>query len=177
MLNQKNDRITFMKVHRLELLRLSLAFLVISCGSVFISGCKEHSTDNSNTQNNSEGRTNTNTSAESKDKSLNPTSNDQRATPRAYRSSDTGVGQSPETRADQMTEADRNMLNGIQQLVSNDNSLSMSAKSIQVAVKNGRASLFGTVNSPEERDRIIEHAQRVAGPANVDDHLEVISSK
>jgi hypothetical protein len=51
--------------------------------------------------------------------------------------------------------------------------VSVDAKNVKIITKNGRVTLRGPVNNPDEKRRISDIANRVAGAGNVDDRLEV----
>lgn len=61
----------------------------------------------------------------------------------------------------------------IRQSVMADGSLSFTAKNVKIITQNGKVTLRGPVNSPEERNAIDAAARKVAGSAQVDNQLEV----
>lgn len=61
----------------------------------------------------------------------------------------------------------------IRKAVVADDSLSISAKNIKIITANGTVTLRGPVKSQEEKDRIGQKAQRVAGHAKIDNQLEI----
>jgi osmotically-inducible protein OsmY len=44
---------------------------------------------------------------------------------------------------------------------------------VKIITANGKVTLRGVVNSDDERKTIDDEARKVAGPANVDDQIEV----
>jgi hyperosmotically inducible protein len=65
----------------------------------------------------------------------------------------------------------------IRRAIMKDDSLSMTAKNIKIIAANAEVTLRGPVNSAEEKTKIGELAQSVAGNAKVDNQLEVKESK
>jgi len=60
-----------------------------------------------------------------------------------------------------------------QALVSGTNHYSLTARNIKIMTVNNNVTLRGPVTTPEEKAEIVAMAKDVAGPANVDDQLEV----
>ena len=61
----------------------------------------------------------------------------------------------------------------IRRAVVADDSLSTNAHNVKIITVGGVVTLRGPVNSPDERSRIQEKAQQVAGVKRVDNQLEV----
>lgn len=81
---------------------------------------------------------------------------------------------SPPTPLDQGEgQADLDITKKIRQAVVGDGSLSFTAKNVKIITRDGKVTLRGPVNTSEERSTIQAAAQKVAGPANVDNQLEV----
>ena len=71
-------------------------------------------------------------------------------------------------------EADLETTQKIRKAVVGDGSLSFTAKNVKIITLNGKVTLRGPVKSAEEREKIAAAARKVAGPANVDNQLEVV---
>lgn len=72
------------------------------------------------------------------------------------------------------SEADRKITQQIrQQVVTETNHYSMTAKNIKIITVNGKVTLRGPVNSETEKSGIEGIAKTVAGDGNVDDQLDV----
>jgi osmotically-inducible protein OsmY len=69
--------------------------------------------------------------------------------------------------------ADRALTQQIQQAVATDELLSTAAKNIKIITLNGVVTLWGPVNSLEEKGSIAAIAQHIAGANNVDNQLEL----
>ena len=69
--------------------------------------------------------------------------------------------------------ADRTLTQRIQQAVAADELLSTAAKNIKIVTLNGVVTLWGPVNSLEEKGSIEAIAQHIAGANNVDNQLEL----
>jgi osmotically-inducible protein OsmY len=69
--------------------------------------------------------------------------------------------------------ADRTLTQRIQQAVAADELLSTAAKNIKIITLNGVVTLWGPVNSLEEKGSIAAIAQHIAGANNVDNQLEL----
>ena len=61
----------------------------------------------------------------------------------------------------------------IRQAVVKDPSLSMNAKNVKIIARQGKVLLRGPVETPQEKASIAAKAGQIAGPANVEDQLEV----
>jgi sporulation protein YlmC with PRC-barrel domain len=78
------------------------------------------------------------------------------------------------TPVDQGTsEADVDLTRRIRKQILDQPNLSLNARNIKVITLNGRVTLRGPVNTPEEKRALEEIAQRVAQAANVESQLEV----
>ncbi len=64
----------------------------------------------------------------------------------------------------------------IRKELTDDDSLSTLAKNIKIITQQGKVTLRGPVNSPDEKAKIAKKAEQVAGAGKVDDELEVKSS-
>ena len=69
--------------------------------------------------------------------------------------------------------ADRTLTQQIQQAVAADELLSIAAKNIKIITLNGVVTLWGPVDSLEEKESIGAKAQHIAGVNNVDNQLEL----
>ena len=69
--------------------------------------------------------------------------------------------------------ADRTLTQRIQQAVAADELLSTTAKNIKIITLNGVVTLWGPVNSLQEKGSIAAKAQHIAGANNVDNQLEL----
>ena len=69
--------------------------------------------------------------------------------------------------------ADVRLTREIRRAVVADDSLSTNAHNVKIVTTNGVVTLRGPVNSPEEKTRIQEKAQTVAGVKRVDNKLEI----
>jgi osmotically-inducible protein OsmY len=69
--------------------------------------------------------------------------------------------------------ADRALTQRIQQAVAADELLSAAAKNIKIITRNGVVTLWGPVDSLEEKESIGAKAQHIAGVNNVDNQLEL----
>jgi hyperosmotically inducible protein len=74
-------------------------------------------------------------------------------------------------------EADLKTTQRIRQALMADGSLSFDAKNVKIITKGGTITLRGPVRSRDERARVEAMAWQVAGPNDIDDHLEVESTK
>jgi hyperosmotically inducible protein len=70
-------------------------------------------------------------------------------------------------------ENDLKITQHVRQAVMADKSLSFTAKNVKIITQNGKVTLRGPVNTPEERTAIEAAAQKVAGASMVDNQLEV----
>lgn len=70
-------------------------------------------------------------------------------------------------------EADRKIVQEIRQAVTNDDSLSTSAKNVTIVSQNGNVTLRGNVKDSTEKEKVAAKAQQVAGVAKVDNQLTV----
>jgi hypothetical protein len=62
----------------------------------------------------------------------------------------------------------------LRQRLMGDDSLSSSAKTIEITEINGVVTLSGKVDSEEEKNKIAAHAKSVNGIKNVDDQLDIV---
>src|SRR5262249_41978822 len=69
--------------------------------------------------------------------------------------------------------SDQETTNRIRQALATAPDLSADAKNLTVTTTRGRTTRTGIVDSPADRDHVVEIARRVAGPSNVDDELDV----
>jgi hypothetical protein len=69
--------------------------------------------------------------------------------------------------------ADEKITNDIKSALSNDKTLSFSAKNIDIAVKNGKVTLSGEINNDLEKNRVEEIVKNVNGVAFVYNKLHV----
>lgn len=74
-------------------------------------------------------------------------------------------------------ETDLNITQQIRQAVMADGSLSFTAKNVKIITQGGKVTLRGPVNTQQERNAIAAAARKVAGVTQVDNQLEVKSSK
>jgi len=63
----------------------------------------------------------------------------------------------------------------IREEIASDATLSTSAHDVTIVSENGRVTLRGPVQSPEEKAKIVAIAERTAGAGKVDDQLAVAS--
>lgn len=103
--------------------------------------------------------------------------------PRARRETagvgDTGLSEAPPVAAamEQGTsEADRRIRQDIRRALIEDDSLSFTAKNIQIITRDGNVQLLGQVMNTKERKRIEEIARERAGVGSVDNRLQLKSS-
>ena len=68
---------------------------------------------------------------------------------------------------------DRALIQRLQQAVAADEVLSTTAKNIMIITLNGIITLWGPVNSLEEKGSIAAKAQHIAGANNVDNQVEI----
>ena len=73
--------------------------------------------------------------------------------------------------------ADLKMTQAIRRALMKDGELSMTAKNIKVITANGKVTLRGPVQTPQEKTKINQIAQSAAGGAQIVDQLEVKESK
>jgi len=71
---------------------------------------------------------------------------------------------------------DRDLTQRVRQAISSDDSLSTSAKNVQIATNDGTVTLRGAVQSPQERQVVAAKAKQIAGAERVDDQLQVASN-
>lgn len=175
----------------------TIVMTVVGIGSLYLMiGCKPRTTDTgaANTSTNTtiirEDNTVVNTNAASPSTSsietspsvttLSPTSNDTNSLNVSRGGSTSSTTLSSAAVSDSspaMSDADRAMLQQVQQEINGDANLSTSAKNVQINVLNGRITMKGFVGSQEEKDRLNALAVRIAGGADkVDNSLEVRSA-
>jgi hyperosmotically inducible periplasmic protein len=82
-------------------------------------------------------------------------------------------GETPTPGDQSESAADRTLTQRIRQAVAADELLSTAAKNITIITLNGVVTLWGPVNSLEEKGSIEATAQHIAGANNVDNHLEL----
>jgi hyperosmotically inducible periplasmic protein len=75
------------------------------------------------------------------------------------------------------TKEDVEITRNIRKAVMDKSALSTTAKNVKIITTNGKVTLRGPVNSPEEQQAIVSIAQGVAGVTSVDDQLEVKTNK
>jgi hyperosmotically inducible protein len=68
---------------------------------------------------------------------------------------------------------DREITRKIRRAITQNDQLSITAKNIKIITASGKVTLRGPVNSQAERDLIAAVAQQMAGPAALDNQLEV----
>lgn len=71
------------------------------------------------------------------------------------------------------SDADMETTREIRKQIMADESLSVNAHNVKVITLNGKVTLRGTVNNPDEKRKIADIAAKVATPGNVDDQLQV----
>jgi len=71
------------------------------------------------------------------------------------------------------TQGDLHLTQQIRKAIMADKSLSTNAKNIKIITANGRVTLRGPVNTPQEKATIEAKAQHIAGVTNVESQLEV----
>jgi len=71
------------------------------------------------------------------------------------------------------SEQDVALTQTIRKQVVADDSLSMMAHNVKVITLSGVVTLRGPVKSPDEKQRIVAMAEKVAGQGHVKDHLEI----
>jgi sporulation protein YlmC with PRC-barrel domain len=71
------------------------------------------------------------------------------------------------------TKADRQLTRQIRRALMKDPALSWTAKNIKIITVNGKVTLRGPVHGEQERNEIARQAEHFAGPANVNNDLEV----
>ncbi|NKE71349.1 BON domain-containing protein [Candidatus Manganitrophus noduliformans] len=64
----------------------------------------------------------------------------------------------------------------IRKKITEDDSLSTTAKNVKIITQEGKVTLRGPVNSPAEKEKIAEKAEQIAGAGKVENELEVKSS-
>jgi osmotically-inducible protein OsmY len=69
--------------------------------------------------------------------------------------------------------ADRNLAAEVRKAITEDSSMSLSARNVKVVVLGGRVTLRGPVESQAEREAVEAKARSVAGVTGVDNQLEV----
>ena len=70
-------------------------------------------------------------------------------------------------------EADRNLLATVRRAVVGDKTLSTSAHNIKIVARGGVVTLRGPVSSEDEKGRIADLAQQVAGVVSIENQLDV----
>lgn len=79
------------------------------------------------------------------------------------------------TPADQLENtADLTISQDIRKALTADDSLSVNAQNVKIITANGLVTLRGPVNTEQEKERIVEKAQTIAGVTRVHNQLEVI---
>ena len=68
---------------------------------------------------------------------------------------------------------DRELTRRIRRAITQNDQLSTTAKNVKIITQNGKVTLRGPVNSETERAQIASLAQTAAGPAAVDNQIEV----
>lgn len=64
----------------------------------------------------------------------------------------------------------------IRKEITEDDSLSTTAKNVKIIMQGGKVTLRGPVNSPAEKEKIAKKAEQIAGAGKVENELEVKSS-
>jgi len=64
----------------------------------------------------------------------------------------------------------------IRKEITDDDSLSTTAKNVKIITQGGKVTLRGPVNHPEEKEKIAKKAEQIAGAGKVENKLEVKSS-
>jgi hypothetical protein len=80
---------------------------------------------------------------------------------------------SPRAREQTSRSRDRNLIAAVRRAVVRDKSLSTSAHNIKIVAKNGVVTLRGPVRSAEEKSKLEQLAQQVAGVSGVTNQLAV----
>lgn len=70
------------------------------------------------------------------------------------------------------TRSDEDTVRNVRKAITDDDSLSMSAKNVTITSKNGRVNLTGKVRDQEERSKVIEKAQTVSKNVKADLDVE-----
>jgi osmotically-inducible protein OsmY len=83
-----------------------------------------------------------------------------------------GATQTPEDQA-KGSEADRRLVAAVRKAVESDKSLSTSARNVKIVTKDGVVTLRGPVNSAEEKSKVGQLAQQVAGVSSVQNQIDV----
>ncbi len=64
----------------------------------------------------------------------------------------------------------------IRKEITEDDSLSTNAKNVKIITQEGKVTLRGPVNSPDEKTKVAKKAEQIAGIGKVENELEVKSS-
>jgi hypothetical protein len=72
------------------------------------------------------------------------------------------------------TKTDLHLTQQIRKAIIADKSLSTNAKNIKIITANGRVTLRGPVNTPQEKATIEATAQHIAGAHNVESQMEIV---
>lgn len=70
-------------------------------------------------------------------------------------------------------QADVNLTADIRKRVMEQPDFSVNARNVKIITSQGKVTLRGPVATAQERDTIAQIAEQVAGPSNVENHLEV----
>ena len=61
----------------------------------------------------------------------------------------------------------------IRRAIADDSSMSTNGRNVKIVTVDRHVTLRGPVNSAEEKEKIVKHAEKVAGAKKVDDQLEI----
>lgn len=72
--------------------------------------------------------------------------------------------------------SDTELTRRIRRDLTSDKDLSVNAHNVKIITIKGKVTLRGPVNSENEKESVLKHAQAVVGASNVTNHLEVAKS-
>jgi len=75
------------------------------------------------------------------------------------------------------SEADRTVTQQIRQAIMDESDFSVNAKNVKIITRDGKVTLRGPVKAADERSRIEAIAERIAGAGNVNNQLELETSR
>jgi hyperosmotically inducible periplasmic protein len=87
-----------------------------------------------------------------------------------------GATQTPQKQA-KSSKADRELLAAVRRAVVKDKTLSKSAHNVKIVVKDGVVTLRGPVRSEDEKSKVEQIAQQVAGVTSVENQLDIKTVK
>ncbi len=85
-----------------------------------------------------------------------------------------GSSKTPENQSN--NKADVELTRQIRKEITQDKSLSILAHNVKIVTEDGKVTLRGPVNSPDEKEKIGQKAQQIAGADKVQNELDVKSS-